>query len=109
MALREAIADTIEGVEKEYVRITNITSVSRRLTEAADRRLAGHGAGFVKVEYEIFLPDTFSGVLSKGSIPPVKLMASINTRIKAKGIVGVKVTQTPVIGRIRSVEVGAPI
>jgi hypothetical protein len=106
MALREAVADTVEGVEKENVRITNITS-ARRLSEAPGRMLA---AGSVKVDYEIVLPDTYTGgPIKKSSFKPATLMAAINTRVAAKGITGATVTEAPVIGEVSAETMGRPM
>jgi len=105
-ALREAVADTIAGVEKDNVRITNITSARRLREDEGARRLS---AGTVKVNYEIVLPDTYTGaVIKKSSISPTTLMTAINTRVAAKGIAGVTVTEAPVVAEPSSSTVGQP-
>jgi len=110
-ALREAVADTIAGVEKDNVRITNITTVRRLREIEGARKLAGHvsDAGTVKVNYEIVLPDTYTGVaIKKSSISPTKLMTAINTRVAAKGISGATVTEAPIVAEPTSATVGQP-
>jgi len=109
-ALREAVADTISGVEKDNVRITNITSVRRLREDEGARRLAAHSsAGTVKVNYEIVLPDTYTGAaIKKSSISPTTLMKAINTRVAAKGISGATVTEAPIIAELSSTTVGQP-
>jgi len=110
-ALREAVADTLTGIEPENVRITNVTIVSRRLEELS-RRLASHAsadAGKVKVEFEIVLPPTYTGAAIKTtSIKPAVLMTAINARVTAKGITDATVTEAPVIEKVASKSVGTP-
>merc|ERR1719424_387338 len=109
-ALREAVADTISGVEKDNVRITNITSVRRLREDEGARRLAAHSsAGTVKVNYEIVLPDTYTGAaIKKSSISPTTLMKAINTRVAAKGVSGATVTEAPIIGELSFTSIGQP-
>jgi len=108
-ALREAVADTLKGVENGNVRITNITTATRRLEELS-RRLAAHLAapGSVKVEFEIVLPATYTGAAIKASsLAPAALMAAINTRLAAKGV-GVTVAEAPVIATLKTTSLGTP-
>jgi len=107
-ALREAVADSIAGISKEHVRITNVTTISRRLREEQSaRRLA---AGSVKVTYEIVVPATYTGSsITAKSITATTLQTAINTRVAARGVVGATVTEAPVIGAVTSSSVGTPI
>jgi hypothetical protein len=78
-SLRKAIADTIDGVDSDLVRILNVTTVTtRRLRDTAERRLATE----VKIDYEIILPEAYSGPpVTAASIPKAALQKNINTRI----------------------------
>jgi len=103
-ALREAIADTITGVDKDNVRITGVTD-GRRLEEE-NRRLA---AGSVKVSYTIVVPETYTGpAIKTASIVPATLMKAINTRVAAKGVIGATVTEAPVVATVTVKSVGIP-
>jgi len=87
-ALREAIADTIAGVEKDHVHITLITN---------GRRLAAHGdAGTVKIEFDVVMPGTFKGDINPSSMVPATLMKAINTRVAAAGMTAT-VTEAPAV------------
>jgi len=109
VALQEAVADTLPGVEKEHVTITGISDAVRRLAEG--RMLGAHGAaGSVKVDYEINLPATYSGApVTTASITaalvPATLMEKINTRVAAAGLTSVTVTHAPVVGAVTTVKV----
>lgn len=117
-ALREAVADTLEGISQGNVRIISVTVVPKATTRRLDeedeeRRLVKHtggaAAGTVKVDFEIIVPETYTGkAIKTASIVPAKLMKAINTRVEAKGIVGAKVTSAPVIAVITSKSVGTP-
>jgi len=111
-ALREAIADTITGVDKNMIRITGLSAganTTRRLREEPKARsLAGKGK--VKVSYEILIPESAGDIgFSKSSIDPAKLKKAINTRVAAKGIVGVSVTGDIVVAEPDVETEGAPM
>jgi len=107
MALREAVADTIKGVEKDSIHINGISSVD--VPTDNTRRLMPQ-PGSVKVDYTIMLPASYAGEpIKAASISPTKLMSAINTRIAAKGIVGVSVTEAPVIAVTKATSIGKPM
>jgi len=114
-AFREAIADAIQGVIKDWILIKDITQKAnttggRRLREETSvaRRLAN---GKVVVDYEIIIPDTATDVvITKSSINPDVLKKAINTRVAAKsGLSGIKVTGTIVVNEPATDTVGQPI
>jgi len=109
MALREAVADTLVGIEKDHIVITGIVDVDRRLSE--ERMLGGHtGAGSVKVEYEIMVPQTYTGAtITAASFKPATLMTNINKRITSKGVAGVSVTEAPVVAKPTMSSSGTPL
>jgi len=105
-ALREAVADTIPGITREFVRIVNVTAVSRRLRDAAPRKLT---AGTVQVDYMILLPSDYAGpAISPTSIDPTALKEAINTRISARNIQGVTVTEVKEI-TAETTTLGTPV
>jgi len=84
VALSEAIADTIPGVEKEHVTITEII-VTRRLQDLKwnVRRLAGD----VTVKHTINLPATYTGgAITSSSFKADTLKKNINARLTSKGV-----------------------
>jgi len=106
MALKEAVADTLSGVEKESVVIDGVETVSTRRLDA-ERRL---NAGSVKVSYTIVLPQSYAGPeIKAASIVPATLMKNINTRIAAKGVTGGSVTEVPTIAVVTQERVGTPL
>jgi len=111
-ALREAIADTITGVDKNMIRITGLSAganTTRRLREEPKARsLAGKGK--VKVSYEILIPESADVIkITKSSIDPAKLKKAINKRVADKGVVGVSVTGDIVVAEPDADTVGAPM
>jgi hypothetical protein len=83
-ALSAAIADTLQGVDKEHVTITEIRDGRRLgLLEDSYRRLSSD----VSVLYEINLPSTYSGdPITTTSFNADTLKTNINAQLTAKSV-----------------------
>jgi len=121
-ACRAGLANTLPGVSKDDIRITDIKAApagTRRLglghlasrLEEASNRLASHrrlAAGSVVVEYEIILPESYSGpAISSTSISAATLKEKINKAVADSGA-GITVTAVSNIAAPTTTSVGTP-
>jgi len=119
-ACRIGLANSISGVTKDQVRITDIKAatgatrrlrldgLTARLSEAA-RRLASHATGgSVIVEYEIILPESYSGPpIGASTITAATLKDKINKAVVDSGA-GITVTKVKDITAPTTTSVGTP-
>jgi hypothetical protein len=121
-ACRAGLANTLPGVSKDDIRITDIKAApagGRRLglghlasrLEEASNRLASHrrlAAGSVVVEYEIILPESYAGpAIVATSISAATLKEKINKAVVDSGA-GITVTAVSNIAAPTTTSVGTP-